>query len=156
MPSGKGPHGGRRPGAGRPRGSVSRPNGPLRASRASLARPYAEEAIRTLMTVMRDEHAPGMVRLNAIKELCNRGHGRPPQQPIEGLTPPLPENPTEDEIVDHFVRSGLAPLFASALDQMKADIVTTPATRPEGQYRSRKRDVRGRDSNKNTKRSTAK
>jgi hypothetical protein len=97
-----------------------------------------------------------MVRLNAIKELCNRGHGRPPQQPIEGLTPQLPENPTEDEIVDHFVRSGLAPLFASALDQMKADIVTTPATRPEGQYRSRKRDVRGRDSNKNTKRSTAK
>ena len=30
---------------------------------------------------------------NAIKEFCNRGHGRPPQQPIEGLTPQSPEIP---------------------------------------------------------------
>jgi hypothetical protein len=88
MPSGKGPHGGRRPGAGRPRGSVSRQNGPLRASLASLARRYGEEAIRTLVTVMRDKHAPGMARLNAVVELSNRGYGRPPQQPIEGRIPP--------------------------------------------------------------------
>ena len=108
------------------------------------------------MTVMSDKHAPGMARLNAVVELSNRGYGRPPPQPIEGLTPQLPENPTEDEIVEHYVRSGLAPLFASALDQMKADIVTTPAARPEGQHRSHKRDARNRAHNKNTKRSTAK
>ena len=96
-----------------------------------------------------------MARLNAVVELSNRGYGRP-QQPIEGQTPQLPENPTEDEIVNHYVRRGLAPLFASALDQMKADIVTTPATRPEGQHRSHKRDARNRAHNKNTKRSIAK
>jgi hypothetical protein len=113
MPSGKGSHGGRRPGAGRPRGAVSRRNGLFRVSLGSLARRYGEEAIRTLVTVMSDKHAPGMARLNAVVELSNRGYGRPPQQPIEGLTPQLPENPTEDEIVEHYVRSGLAPLFAS-------------------------------------------
>jgi hypothetical protein len=156
MPSGNGSHGGRRPGAGRPRGAVSRRNGLFRVSLGSLARRYGEEAIRTLVTVMSDKHAPGMARLNAVVELSNRGYGRPPQQPIEGLTPQLPENPTEDEIVEHYVRSGLAPLFASALDQMKADIVTTPAARPEGQHRSHKRDARNRAHNKNTKRSTAK
>ena len=68
MPSGKGSHGGRRPGAGRPRGAVSRRNGLFRVSLGSLARRYGEEAIRTLVTVMSDKHAPGMARLNAVVE----------------------------------------------------------------------------------------
>jgi hypothetical protein len=99
---------------------------------------------------MRDEHAPGRVRLNAIYELANLGYGRPPKQPIEGLTPPMPENPTEDEIIAEVRRRGLSSLVASW------DIETTTATRPEGQHRSRRRDARNRDGNKNTKRSTAK
>jgi hypothetical protein len=78
MPSGNG-HGGRRRGAGRPRGALSRRGAVLRMSLASQARNYAEDALTTLATIMRDKGAPASVRIRVATELLDRGWGRPPQ-----------------------------------------------------------------------------
>jgi hypothetical protein len=85
MPSGNS-HGGRRSGAGRPRGALGRRGGVLQMSLASLAREYAEEAITTLATIMKDEAAPASARIRAAIEILDRGYGRPPQS-REVLTP---------------------------------------------------------------------
>ena len=57
MTSGNG-HGGRRSGTGRPRRGGGHRNNLLGTSSASLARKYAEEAVRTVVAIMRDEHDP--------------------------------------------------------------------------------------------------
>jgi hypothetical protein len=78
MPSGNS-HGGRRRGAGRPRGAVGRRGGVLHMSLA--ARKYTEDAITTLATIMEDKGEPASARIRAATELLNRGYGRLPAVP---------------------------------------------------------------------------
>ena len=85
-------HGGRRPGAGRPRGARSvLPQGAvgcIKAARASRGEdPHGDEAFGVVLAVMRGEvHDRPSVRLQAAREVLDRALGRP-TQPVrhEGL-----------------------------------------------------------------------
>ena len=69
------PHGGRRPGAGRPPGTANKLTRPLK----ELAAQYTEDSIYTLVTLL--DHAESeQVRLAAATALLDRGHGRPRQE----------------------------------------------------------------------------
>ncbi len=66
--------GGRREGAGRKHGSPNKVTADLKAA----AQVYTTEALENLVTLMRsaeNEH----VKLGAIKEILDRGHGKSPQ-----------------------------------------------------------------------------
>jgi hypothetical protein len=73
--------GGRRPGAGRPRG---RPNHVARDI-AVLARQYSGEALAIIVAIMTDRKAPHSVRLAAALAVLDRGHGRPTQHMLVDL-----------------------------------------------------------------------
>jgi hypothetical protein len=45
---------------------------------AAMAQEHAQEAIRTLATVMSDEKAPASARVSAAAEILDRGFGRAP------------------------------------------------------------------------------
>jgi hypothetical protein len=70
--------GGARPGAGRPKGAVTKATADIRA----LASQYGPAALKELARLA--EHAESeAARVSAIKELLDRGYGRSPQ-PITG------------------------------------------------------------------------
>jgi len=73
------PRGGRRQGAGRPRGALGRRGAVLHMELGSRAREHAEVALMTLVTIMKDKGAPASARIHAATEILNRGHGRSPQ-----------------------------------------------------------------------------
>jgi len=67
--------GGKRPGAGRKPGTPNKSTAELK----QLAGQYTQEAVRTLVDVMRDPDAPAAVRVSAADRLLDRSHGRPGQ-----------------------------------------------------------------------------
>ena len=107
-------HGGRRDGAGRPKGPVPEGERLFRTSQASLARRYVDEAIETLATILRDKNAPAGVQVSAAAELLSRLHGRPPPMSIEPPRPPYRGPKTEDEYIEELRRRGLLKTFAIA------------------------------------------
>lgn len=70
----KSARGGKRPGAGRPRGSLNKATADIRAA----AQVYTDEALSQLATIMRGSDSDA-ARVAAIKELLDRGHGKPKQ-----------------------------------------------------------------------------
>ena len=122
MTSGNG-HGGRRSGTGRPRRGGGHRNNLLDTSSASLARTYAEEAVRTVVAIMRDEHRSASARVNAARKLLYRGYGPPSNHPIEVLIPPsqIPELPTEQEIHAEIKRRGLISVIERIAKAAKSD-----------------------------------
>lgn len=74
--------GGARPGAGRPKGSLSEARqAQLRAEATlrELAAQHTPEAVRTLAEIFQDESTPPAARVAAIKELLDRAHGKATQ-----------------------------------------------------------------------------
>jgi hypothetical protein len=75
------PAGGKRPGAGRPKGSraltLIAPTGE-RMSFYEAARLYDREALRVIASVFMDEKQPAALRLAAANDLLDRAYGRPP------------------------------------------------------------------------------
>lgn len=67
--------GGKREGAGRKVGSVSR----LTHTARELAGQYSEEAFNVLVSIMRDEETDPKARLIAAKEILDRAYGKPAQ-----------------------------------------------------------------------------
>ena len=45
----------------------------------AVAREHTEEALQTLLEVMRDPHAPAAARVQAANSMLDRAYGRPPQ-----------------------------------------------------------------------------
>ena len=73
------PRGGRRAGAGRPKGHGNRNTARNRKLVSELARDHTERAINTLVLMM--EHSKSdQVRVQAACALLDRGYGRPPAQ----------------------------------------------------------------------------
>ena len=74
--------GGKRPGAGRPKGSraltLLAPTGE-RMAFYEAARHYDQEALRVIASVMMDDKQPASLRLAAANDLLDRGYGKPPQ-----------------------------------------------------------------------------
>ena len=118
-------HGGRREGAGRPRGSSDHRSQPFGTLRASLARKYAEEALNTLVTIMKDKRAPTTTRLDAAVEILDRGHGRPTpsKEPVEEQAPPSASPESPEEIVAELKRRGLFPVLELMRHDLRRDII---------------------------------
>jgi len=87
-PRAQNPHGGKREGAGRPRGPTAFKH--LR----ELAQSGTEEAIGTIADMMNDESNPARLRFAAIKVILERGWGKPPKGEVveqeDFLTTPDP------------------------------------------------------------------
>jgi hypothetical protein len=75
------PAGGKRRGAGRPKGSraltLLAPTGE-RMAFYEAARQYDKEALRLIASVMMDANQPTSLRLAAANDLLDRAYGRPP------------------------------------------------------------------------------
>ena len=67
--------GGKRAGAGRPAGSCNK----VTADFKELAQSFGEEAIKSLVEIVRDGEAPHAARVSAVKELLDRGYGKAKQ-----------------------------------------------------------------------------
>lgn len=65
--------GGRREGSGRRPGTPNKST----ASLKNMAGEYTSEAVKVLVTVMRDPKTPTAVKIQAADKLLDRGHGRP-------------------------------------------------------------------------------
>jgi hypothetical protein len=76
------PAGGKRLGAGRPKGSraltLLAPTGE-RMSFHEAARRYDQEALRAIVSVLMDEKQPASLRLAAANDLLDHAYGKPPQ-----------------------------------------------------------------------------
>lgn len=68
--------GGRREGAGRPKGSKNKVPPQIR----ELAQEYTEEALGTHVSIMRDLEAPAAARAHSADSILAYGHGKPRQQ----------------------------------------------------------------------------
>src|SRR6516162_2352984 len=75
------PAGGKRHGAGRPKGSraltLLAPTGE-RMAFYEAARQYDKEALQVIVSVLMDEKQPASLRLAAANDLLDRAYGRPP------------------------------------------------------------------------------
>jgi len=68
-------HGGKRPGAGRKPGKVSKAKREL----SEMAKEYAPEALTTLRDIMCDKEEPAAARVSAANTILDRGYGKAPQ-----------------------------------------------------------------------------
>jgi hypothetical protein len=68
-------HGGKRPGAGRKPGKVSKAKREL----SDMAKEHAPEALKTLRDIMRNDQEPAAARVSAANTILDRGHGKAPQ-----------------------------------------------------------------------------
>jgi hypothetical protein len=69
----KSKRGGRRPGSGRKPGTPNKLTFELKKAAAA----YGEEALNTLITIMRNEETPPNVAVAACREILDRGFGKP-------------------------------------------------------------------------------
>jgi hypothetical protein len=69
----KSKRGGRRQGSGRKPGALNKATVALK----DMAGHYSEEAVKTLVDVMRDPETPPAVKVQAADKLLDRSHGRP-------------------------------------------------------------------------------
>lgn len=70
--------GGAREGAGRPPGRLNTATQIMRATISELAREHTQEALETVLAVMREGETDA-IRLAAAVQLLDRGYGRPAQ-----------------------------------------------------------------------------
>ena len=67
--------GGKREGAGRPKGSRNKVTADIKA----IAQSFGEEAIKGLIEISRDAEAPHAARVAAFREVLDRGYGKAKQ-----------------------------------------------------------------------------
>ena len=67
--------GGKREGAGRPKGSRNKVTADIKA----IAQSFGEEAIKGLVEISRDTEAPHAARVAAYREVLDRGYGKAKQ-----------------------------------------------------------------------------
>lgn len=72
-------HGGKRAGAGRKPGAVSKAKRAL----AEKAKDHADDALKVLVDVMNNTDESGSVRVSAANAILDRGYGKPFQATVE-------------------------------------------------------------------------
>lgn len=94
--SGKGKHGGARPGAGRKKGSLTKTTAEIR----ELAQKYTGDALTALVDILKKGDSE-TARISAAKEILDRAYGKS-TQPLEGGDgPPIDTvNTIRIELVD--------------------------------------------------------
>lgn len=80
-------HGGKRAGAGRKPGAVSKAKRAL----ADKAKDHADDALRTLVEVMSDKKESGTTRVSAANAILDRGFGKPFQATVDMTPEQLPQ-----------------------------------------------------------------
>lgn len=70
--------GGKRPGAGRPKGAKDRLTREAGATLSDLARQHTAAALQTLVDIAKDGESEA-ARVSAANALLDRGYGKPPQ-----------------------------------------------------------------------------
>jgi len=75
-------HGGKREGAGRPKGAKDKLTRETSQELSKLARCYTERALNTLVNVMEDVEATPTARVAAANAILDRAHGKP-MQPVD-------------------------------------------------------------------------
>ena len=76
------PAGGKRPGAGRPKGSRALTLLASTGERIGFyeaARQYEQKALQVIASILMDENQPASLRLAAANDLLDRAYGKPPQ-----------------------------------------------------------------------------
>jgi hypothetical protein len=117
-PKGQNPRGGKRDGAGRPRG----PNGRGAAFKhlRELARSHTEDAIQTIVNIMNNKSNDAWVRLACANAILDRGYGKPREGEVveqeEMLTTPYQ---TVEEAEAALIASGFP------LDRLRAPRLIT-------------------------------
>jgi hypothetical protein len=71
--------GGKRPGAGRRAGQANKLTQKQRRTLTDIARTHTEEAVKTLVSVMKDKAAPHAAKVSASNSLLDRAWGKPSQ-----------------------------------------------------------------------------
>lgn len=71
--------GGKRPGAGRPKGSKSKATAEARATISERAKEYTDEALQALADILKSQNAPAAAKVSAATALLDRGYGKPVQ-----------------------------------------------------------------------------
>ena len=105
-PKGQNPRGGKREGAGRPPG----PNGRGAAFKhlRELARSYTEEAVLTIVSIMRNSKEDGRLRLACANAILDRGYGKPREgEVVEQEDLLTTEYRTVDEIEAALIAKGI-------------------------------------------------
>jgi len=83
-------HGGIREGSGRPTGAVNRATSELKLNLSELAREYTNDALDTLVEVMKSSQSDS-ARIAAATAILDRGYGRPTKTTsFEVMEPFLP------------------------------------------------------------------
>lgn len=67
--------GGKREGAGRPKGAVNKVTADIREA----AQEYTQDALDVLVAVMKNTETPAAARVSAASAVLDRGHGKPMQ-----------------------------------------------------------------------------
>jgi len=83
-------HGGMREGSGRPAGAVNKATSELKLNLSELAREYTNDALETLVEVMKSGQSDS-ARIAAATAILDRGYGRPTKiTSLEVMEPFLP------------------------------------------------------------------
>ena len=89
-------HGGMREGSGRPAGAVNKATSELKLNLSELAREYTNDALDTLVDVMKSGQSES-ARIAAATAILDRGYGRPTK--ATSLEVNAPYVPTTIELV---------------------------------------------------------
>lgn len=89
-------HGGYREGAGRPLGSVNKATKEHKTTLSELARSHSEEALETLVDVMRNGQSDS-ARMAAATAILDRGYGKPTKEIIASMS--SVDRPTKIQLV---------------------------------------------------------
>ena len=77
-------HGGMREGSGRPAGAVNRATSELKLNLSELARQHTNDALDTLVEVMKSGQSDA-ARIAAATAILDRGYGRPTTTQVDNL-----------------------------------------------------------------------
>jgi methylphosphotriester-DNA--protein-cysteine methyltransferase len=80
-------HGGKRAGAGRKPGAISKAKRAL----AEKAKDHADDALRTLVEIMNNSEENGTTRISAANSILDRGFGKPFQATVDMTPEQLPQ-----------------------------------------------------------------
>ncbi len=116
--------GGKRPGAGRPKGSSNKGTPEQRRTFTELALAYSLEALETLVTVMRDGKSES-ARVLACSHILDRALGKAPQHAdIQAIKHTEIIYQSADELRQQLLREGVPPTLLPSLEELNAAAVS--------------------------------
>jgi hypothetical protein len=125
MPAVKGKRcGGKRPGAGRPKGSSNKGTPEQRRNFSELALDYTEEALETLVHIMRYGESDS-ARMSACSQILDRALGKAPQHvDVVALKHTEIVYPSAEELRQQLLKEGVPAALLPTAEELNAAAVT--------------------------------